>query len=173
MWNRGIVFANDCVRQSTFQDLGSSQHKSIDIRGSPTFGIYQSSSKTKNLFAGNTTVNGELRLGGRVVKTNIDGTEHSVIMGNGKSEEYTNGGVVVLNSDGTAVVVVGSHLCQNSKDFHHSYQLTAHGRPMPNLFVAAELHWNERDECVFSIAGGGSGAGKVSWRVHSAIQLYG
>ena len=33
MWNRGIVFAADSVNQSTFQDLGSSQHKSIDIRG--------------------------------------------------------------------------------------------------------------------------------------------
>lgn len=38
IWNRGIVFANDCIQQSTFQDLGNGG-KSIDIRGSPTYGV--------------------------------------------------------------------------------------------------------------------------------------
>jgi len=55
IWNRGIVFANDCVQQSTFQDLGNPD-KSIDIRGHPHWGVYQSSPSSKNLFAGGTGV---------------------------------------------------------------------------------------------------------------------
>ena len=52
-WNRGITFANDAVAQSTFQDLGSPE-KSVDIRGQPTWGVYQSCTTSKNLFAGKT-----------------------------------------------------------------------------------------------------------------------
>ena len=69
MWNRGIVFANNAINQSTFQDLGS-PHKSVDIRGNPTYGVYQSSAAAKNYFAGGTSVAAadpagfELRVGG-------------------------------------------------------------------------------------------------------------
>lgn len=70
IWNRGIVFANDCVEQSTFQDLGNSQ-KSIDIRGNPKFGVYQSSAASQNYFAGKTGLGVEaaeatLHVGGEV-----------------------------------------------------------------------------------------------------------
>ena len=65
MWNRGIVFAADSIAQSAFQDLGTSHQTSIDIRGSPVYGIYQASRKTKNWFNGNTTHDGELRLRGK------------------------------------------------------------------------------------------------------------
>jgi hypothetical protein len=54
-WNRGIVFANNAIAQSTIQDL-TSPHKSIDIRGNPTFGIYQSSSKSSNWLNGKTGI---------------------------------------------------------------------------------------------------------------------
>jgi len=55
MWNRGITFANDAIAQSTFQELGSPQ-RSIDIRGSPGYGIYQENPSSKNFFAGGTTL---------------------------------------------------------------------------------------------------------------------
>eukprot|EP00729_Bicosta_minor_P018265 gene18265-6161_t len=56
IWNRGIVFANDAVAQSAFQDLMSGHEKSIDIRGGPIYGIYQSNAVTKNFFAGKTSI---------------------------------------------------------------------------------------------------------------------
>lgn len=55
IWNRGITFANDAIQQSSFQDLGNPD-KSIDIRGSPKYGVYQSSTKSMNYFAGKTCV---------------------------------------------------------------------------------------------------------------------
>lgn len=55
MWNRGITFANDAIAQSTFQELGSPQ-RSIDIRRSPGYGIYQENPASKNFFAGGTTL---------------------------------------------------------------------------------------------------------------------
>ena len=51
-----MVFANNAVAQSTFQDLGSGHAKSIDIRGSPSYGIWQSNPSTRNYFAGKTGV---------------------------------------------------------------------------------------------------------------------
>jgi hypothetical protein len=68
IWNRGITFANDCVAQSTFQDLGNPE-KSIDIRGNPTYGIYQSSKSSKNYFAGGTTVASSLTVKGDILVT--------------------------------------------------------------------------------------------------------
>jgi hypothetical protein len=53
MWNRGLVFANDCIAQSTIQDL-TSPLKSIDIRGKPQYGVYQSNPSSNNYFAGGT-----------------------------------------------------------------------------------------------------------------------
>jgi hypothetical protein len=54
-WNRGIVFANNAIAQSTFQDLTNPQ-KSIDIRGNPTYGVYQSSAHSANWLNGNTGI---------------------------------------------------------------------------------------------------------------------
>ncbi len=53
MWNRGIVIANNSMSAtaSSFQDL-SNPHKSIDIRGTPVYGIYQDQPVSKNLLAG-------------------------------------------------------------------------------------------------------------------------
>ena len=85
MWNRGIVFANDAIAQSSFQDLGNPP-KSVDIRGSPGYGIYQASSTTKNYFAGGTgmgagadapratlDVRGDVLYTGRLLKTSAAG----------------------------------------------------------------------------------------------------
>jgi hypothetical protein len=55
IWNRGITFANNAIIQSTFQDLTNAQ-KSIDIRGNPGYGVYQSSDKSKNWFNGDTVL---------------------------------------------------------------------------------------------------------------------
>lgn len=53
IWNRGIAFVNDCISTtgSTFQDFTSGS-KSIDIRGGPTFAIYQEFVGSKNFFCG-------------------------------------------------------------------------------------------------------------------------
>jgi hypothetical protein len=180
MWNRGIVFAADSVNQSTFQDLCSSQHKSIDIRGSPTYAIWQESSRSKNLFAGNTSVAGELRLSGGVVHIR-DGKEYGAVLTSAGREELASSGVVRLSGDGSATVAILSvELCSDVErddsggKWEHSYQLTAHGRPMPNLFVASELEMVQAGDdhdahCRFSIGGGGQGGGKVSWRLHSSL----
>ena len=169
MWNRGIVFAADSVNQSTFQDLGSSQHKSIDIRGSPTYAIYQESPRSRNLFAGHTSVQGQLRLSGGVVHEQ-DGKERGVVLSASGREEVSSSGVAELSTDGDATISVGDELCKQDggSRYLHSYQLTAHGRSMPNLFVSRELDSTAASGCTFSIGGGGSGGGKVSWRVQSA-----
>jgi arylsulfatase I/J len=173
-WNRGIVFAGDAVNQSTFQDLGRSHQKSIDIRGSPVYGVYQASPKTKNLFRGNTSHEGELRLRGPlVVERDVSNTPLSAVLSIGGSEELASSGVVVLTVEGNAIVEVEDKLCGSTLSKEHSYQLTAVGRAMPNLHIARELAKNHTTMgdaaggCVFTIGGGGTGGGKVSWRVHT------
>lgn len=167
MWNRGIVFAANSVNQSTFQDLMSGHQKSIDIRGSPVYGVYQASSTTKNLFRGKTSHEGELHLRGPVVVERYN-KKRNVVLSASASEEVASSGVVALSADGTAEISLSEEFCQERME--HSYQLTAMGRPMPNLFIATELHITG-DACSFTVGGGGiseDGKGyKVSWRVHS------
>ena len=167
-WNRGIVFAADSVNQSAFQDLMHGHQKSIDIRGSPIYGVYQASPRTKNLFRGNTSHEGELRLRGPVVVERDDKKERSVVLSAGGTEEVASSGVAKLSDGGTATVSVSHELC--SQHHEHSYQLTAMGRPMRDLHVASELSPLPAGGCSFAIGGGessGEKPGKVSWRIHS------
>jgi hypothetical protein len=166
MWNRGIVFASDSIVQSAFQDLGASHQKSIDIRGTPVYGIYQASEETKNLFRGNTSHEGELRVRGPVV-VERDSKERSVVLSAGASEEVASSGVAKLAANGTATVSVSDELCEERE---HTYQLTAMGRPMRDLHIASELAAVAGGGCTFAIGGGGESGGspgKVSWRIHS------
>lgn len=78
-WNRGIVIANSSISAtgSSFQDL-TSPDKSIDIRGTPNYGIYQDQPVSKNLLAGgailgpSTIANLPTGVLGRVVYTTDD-----------------------------------------------------------------------------------------------------
>lgn len=80
-------------------------------------------------------------------------------------EEVASSGVVALGDNGVVVVSLGAELCESGRE--HSYQLTAVGRPMPNLHVASELSATEEGGCAFAVGGAGEGGGRVSWRVHS------
>jgi hypothetical protein len=66
-------------------------------------------------------------------------------------------GVTLLDAKGEAWVSMPEWFEALNMDFR--YQLTAIGRPLPNLFVAAEMKGNR-----FKIAGGKANA-KVSWQV--------
>jgi hypothetical protein len=165
MWNRGLVFANDCVAQSSFQDLGSPQ-KSIDIRGSPAWGVYQASPSSKNLFAGGTGVGlpspasldaraalhvgaGGLRVDGPAVFSD-------------RAE-----GTAVLDARGEALVVVAAVAARAAGGAAlrgAAYGLTALGAPMPNLHVAEEAAAAADGAVAFRVAGGAPGK-RVSWRL--------
>ena len=71
-------------------------------------------------------------------------------------------GVVVLDAHGEAWVQLPDYFSALNRDFR--YQLTALGRPAPNLFVAEEMTGNR-----FKIAGGGANA-RVSWQVTGTRQ---
>ena len=155
IWNRGIVFANNCIRSSTFQDLGDPE-KSIDIRGNPVFGVYQSSKQTKNYFAGSTEHSGNLKAyGGRHVVTSV-----------GEEYEHVSSGNVILNAFGEAIV----YLSLMKEEFmmkqvlEHVYTLTSIGSPPRDLHVSKEID----DEGKFTIAGGTPKC-KVSWTVRSQV----
>ena len=103
-----------------------------------------------------------------------DGKERGGVLA--EQEELASSGVAQLDSKGAATMILGAELCTSDEDGvltqEHSYQLTAHGRPMPNLFVAGEIGRHNANEdgtksCEFSIGGGGEGGGKVSWRIHT------
>lgn len=66
-------------------------------------------------------------------------------------------GNVVLDGSGAATITMPDWFEALNRDFR--YQLTAIGRPSPNLYIAAEISGNK-----FRIAGGTPGA-KVSWTV--------
>jgi hypothetical protein len=71
-------------------------------------------------------------------------------------------GVVTLDGNGEAVVVLPDWFDALNKDFR--YQLTSIGAPGPNLYVSQEVSGNH-----FAIAGGKPGA-KVSWQVTGTRQ---
>ena len=187
LWNRGIVFANDCIQQSTFQDLGNPD-KSVDIRGSPKFGVFQSSPSTKNFFAGGTGVGlsspsamedaaagsgggAALHVGARGLR--VDGP--LTVMGAGLPLRLE--GTAVLDAEGSAVVALdlgreaaaflleGSGAAASAAG-QAKYSLTALGGPMPNLHVAKEVEGLGAAgiQAAF-VVGGGAPGGRVSWAV--------
>ncbi len=175
MWNRGIVFANDCIAQSTIQDLGNPL-KSIDIRGNPGYGVYQSSIHSKNFFAGGTGIGAQpdaeggaaLRVGGDVsVEGRLKLPGGSAAIALGAEHALHVSGTATLGGQGSATVAF--QLPEGPVLFHSysiSYQLTAVGAPMPQLHVASEAALSRADgrEVVFGVAGGAAGK-KVSWQL--------
>ena len=177
IWNRGIVFANDCVQQSTFQDLGNPD-KSIDIRGHPHWGVYQSSPSSKNLFAGGTGVGisspnqlssevalhvgiGGLRVDGPV---RLSGGRRPVLSSRtGGASVLHAEGLVTLDASGKSSVVVEVALDHAFKVI--SYSLTPVGASMPDLHIEHEAEeWETPAAFVFRIAGGVPGK-RTSWAV--------
>lgn len=162
MWNRGIVLANDCVAQSSFQDLGNPD-KSVDIRGNPRWGVYQVSASSKNLFAGGTGVGlpsasaldarAALHVGAGGLR--VDGPAAFA----DRAE-----GTVTLDARGEAVVGTGLAAAGPAALPGASYGLTALGGPMPDLHVAEEASEAAGGGVAFRVAGGAPG-GRVSWRI--------
>ena len=174
MWNRGIVFANDCIAQSSIQDLGNPL-KSIDIRGNPGYGVYQSSSRSKNFFAGGTGIGAQpdaeggaaLRVGGDVSvegRLRLPGGSAAVSLGADHAVHVAD--VATLDSLGAATVSFRLPQGMRFSLYSVTYQLTAVGAAMPHLHVASEAAVFDVDEnkVAFGVAGGQPGK-KVSWQV--------
>ena len=170
MWNRGIALANDCVAQSSFQDLGSPD-KSIDIRGSPVWGVYQFSPASKNLFAGGTGVGvppasfdarAALHVGGGGLR--VDGPVRFAERAEG---------TVVLDARGEAAIVAAVALASPDALQRMAYGLTPVGAPMPSLHVSEEAAASSEASgggVSFRIAGGAPGK-RVSWSLSVAPTL--
>lgn len=192
IWNRGITFANDCIQQSTFQDLGNGG-KSIDIRGSPTYGVYQASPTTQNYFAGKTGVGlgtehplATLHVGGAVhvegpVVTSLPHPafvdtqgqplrlRRSVVLSATRDEDVltiVSTGTVALDGAGEGHVELSVEAGVGHGVVQAAYQLTPVGGPMPNLHVSQEVD----GAGVFAIAGGAPGK-RVSWMVTLMVAL--
>ena len=168
MWNRGIVMANDCIAQSSFQDLGDAE-KSIDIRGNPTWGVYQFSSSSKNLFAGGTgfglsapealDTSVALHIGEGGLR--VDGPVHF-------SERAE--GTVTLNAQGEVVIIAALTATSDMLQQRLAYGLTPVGAPMPNLHISEEAVIVSVNSVSFRVAGGVPGK-KVSWSLVIAAAL--
>ena len=168
MWNRGIVFANDCIAQSSFQDLGDPD-KSVDIRGNPVWGVYQVSQTSKNLFAGGTGVGlaspaaldarAALHVGGGGLR--VDGPVRFAERAEGTA---------VLDARGEATIVAAVALASAGALQRLAYGLTPVGAPMPHLHIAEEAAATEPAGISFRIGGGAPGK-RVSWSVAVAPDL--
>lgn len=161
MWNRGIVMANDCVAQSSFQDLGDPD-KSIDIRGNPIYGVYQISPSSKNLFAGGTGMGVDaaaldaraaLHVGAGGLR--VDGPVRFA----SRAE-----GTVTLDARGEATVGAAVAAVGDAELARLAYGLTAVGAPMPGLHVMEEAIAGEAGGVSFRVGGGVAGK-RVSWWV--------
>jgi len=132
--------------------------------GANGFGLYGFASGTggQALFAdGNATVTGTLSKGGGSFRIDhpLDPGEkylyHSFVESPDMMNVYN--GTVVLGSDGGATVELPDWFEALNRDYR--YQLTAIGKPAPNLHISKEV-----TEGSFSIAGGKAGQ-KVSWQL--------
>jgi len=131
-----------------------------------TFGVIGAATpgKTGNYagyFGGNVIVNGNLvkASGSFKIDHPLDPANkylsHSFVESPDMMNIYN--GNVVLDGSGEATITMPEWFEALNKDFR--YQLTAIGRPSPNLYIAKEISGNK-----FRIAGGSSGA-KISWTV--------
>ena len=148
MWNRGIVFtAHDVVEQSTFQDLGNPQ-KSVDIRGQPEFGVYQSNPSSKNYFAGKTGVGagfdrrapsatldvaGDIHFSGQLLHASDKGVKRPAVLGGSTVKRHAIlSGTAVLDDRGVAEVRLDSAEAPEfgTERYDVTYSLTAVGAAM-------------------------------------------
>lgn len=132
--------------------------------GSGTFGIYTQAigfGSWAAYFDGRVHVNGTLSKAAGSFKIDhpLDPANkylsHSFVESPDMMNIYN--GNVVLNGNGEATVTLPDYFEALNKDFR--YQLTAMGKPSPNIYIAQEIKGNR-----FQIAGGAPG-GKISWTV--------
>ena len=124
-------------------------------------GSAQGSGSYAGVFSGNVVVTGTLSKGAGSFKIDhpLDPANkylsHSFVESPDMMNIYN--GNIVLDGKGEATVTMPEWFEALNRDFR--YQLTAMGKPSPNLYIAREISGNR-----FHIAGGSPGA-KVSWTV--------
>jgi hypothetical protein len=132
--------------------------------GNGTYAILGSAQGTNSyagVFSGNVAVTGTLSKGAGNFKIDhpLDPANKYLYHSFVESPDMMNiyNGNIVLDGNGEATVTMPDWFEALNRDFR--YQLTAMGKPSPNLYIAREISGNR-----FSIAGGSPGA-KVSWTV--------
>ena len=132
--------------------------------GNNTYAVLASAQGTGSyagVFSGNVVVTGTLSKGAGSFKIDhpLDPANkylsHSFVESPDMMNIYN--GNIVLDGNGEATVTMPDWFEALNRDFR--YQLTAMGKPSPNLYIAREISGNR-----FRIAGGSPG-GKVSWTV--------
>lgn len=132
--------------------------------GNNTYAVLASAQGTGSyagVFSGNVVVTGTLSKGAGSFRIDhpLDPANkylsHSFVESPDMMNIYN--GNVVLDANGEATIAMPDWFEALNKDFR--YQLTAIGKPSPNLYIASEISGNH-----FRIAGGSPGA-KVSWTV--------
>ncbi len=68
-------------------------------------------------------------------------------------------GTVILNANGEAIITLPEYF--DAINIEPSYELTAIGKPAPNIYIKEEINNNK-----FTVAGGNAGQ-KISWTVYS------
>lgn len=124
-------------------------------------GMFSVDNSGNGFFAGNLNVTGKLTKGSGSFKIDhpLDPANkylsHSFVESPDMMNVYN--GVVELDTHGSAWVTLPEYFEALNRDFR--YQLTAVGKPGPNLYIAQEISGNR-----FKISGGRARA-KVSWQV--------
>jgi len=114
-------------------------------------------------------VGGDIAYSGQLTRESDQGKKSHVMLSSGDASRVTHTGILRLVHEDQVMVTLpsGSDL---DADFH-TYQLTAVGKAMPNLYVSEEVHSvptsdGQPQRRQFGITGGVPG-GKVSWAVTS------
>lgn len=142
---------------------GSSQ----EMFGATSTGVTFGKSGGSNSIQGNTSIMGNVSIGGSLSKSSgsfkidhpLDPANKYLYHSFVESPDMMNiyNGVLKLNAKGEAWVVMPDWFQALNQEFR--YQLTAIGRPGPNLYISREIKGNR-----FKISGGVAGM-KVSWQV--------
>jgi len=185
IWNRGITFANDAITQSTFQDLGNPD-KSVDIRGNPKYGVWQSSKATKNYFAGSVSIGGpevkksdaaldvagDIHFDGLLQRKRKHPTKvndilrESIIVSSEQGHVTEFSGNVLLDFEGNAIVHLSTAAASGTVETNmYRYQLTPIGAAMCSLHVSREIEQSMDDKTINFMISGGVPFKKVSWKV--------
>jgi hypothetical protein len=130
--------------------------------GSLAFGVWGKSTQGRaGVFTGNVEVTGQINKTAVAFKLDhpLDPENKYLFHSGVESPDMKNlyDGIVQLDDDGSAWIELPEWFGELNRDFR--YQLTAIGRPAPDLHIAEEISENH-----FRIAGGTAGM-KVSWQV--------
>ncbi len=142
--------------------IGETTYDGIQIQNAGRDGIrVAGAGSLAGNFQGNVSISGTLTKGGGAFKIDnpLDPAnkylQHSFVESPDMMNVYN--GNITLNVAGEAIVELPNYFETLNRDFR--YQLTAIGKPAPNLYVAEKINGNR-----FKIAGGKPGM-EVSWQV--------